>query len=235
MFPSVENSTSDLSTLLTKSKVAKTQTGEGGKSFMRFDFESGDYQFGKEGEDITGEEIVVNTMSFMHGWTLWSNGKPTKKEVHFTEELPVAMDGIGADQPSESRSFEARFSDDADTILVFNTTSYGGKKGADSLLDAIMLKSAGGEAQYLYPVVTLTSESYANAKRGGKLTYNPTFAVKDWMDAEGNLESATAKLDKPKRKTKKAAPVEEIEEIEEIEEVEEVEEAPKKRRRKKAE
>jgi len=211
MFPTVANTTTDLSAMLGQSQVTKTEQGTGGKSFIRFDPDSGDYTFGKEAEDITDEEIVVNTMSFSHGWTLWHNNKPTKREVHFTQPLPTPMDSIvvsekKTDHPEESRSFEARFSDDEDIILSYGTTTYGGKKGSDTLLDAIMLKSAGGEKVFLFPVVKLTSESYANSKRGGKLTFNPIFAIVDWMDAEGNKESDTAKIEKPKgRKAKKAA------------------------------
>jgi hypothetical protein len=201
--------------MLPASQVVETTEGGGGKAFMRFDFESGAHTFGREAEDITDETIVVNLKSFAHGWTLWSNGKPTKSSVSFTQPLPASMPPIGADSPVESRAFEARFEDDNDTVLVFATNSYGGRKGCDTLLDLAKIRAAGGEGEYLYPVVSLTSESYANAKRGGKLTYNPLFKVVDWANEQGEYEGDTPKI---------AAPV-----VEEVAAVEEV--APKKKRR----
>ena len=206
MFPVTENSTTDLSTMLSQSAITPTQTA-GGKAFIRFDFETGDFEFGKDKVDITNEEIAVNTLSFKHGWTLWSNGKPTKKEVHFTQPLPTAMPPIGEDHPKESRAFDAAFTDGDDTILSFGSSSYGGMKGCDALLEEIAAKSAAGEKDFLFPIVKLTSESYANAKRGGKLTYNPKFEVVRWIDQEGNVEGAKAEAI--------AAPVDEAVEVEE--------------------
>jgi len=99
------------------------------------------------------------------------------------------------DQPSESRGFEARFEDDPETVLVFETSSYGGRKGCDNLLNAIRIRSAGGEQEYLFPVVQLSSESY-KAKQGGTI-HNPLFNIVGWMNQEGELEGNTAKLDAP--------------------------------------
>ena len=223
MFPSTQSNTKDLSAALAASKVTSSGAGDGaGKAFVKFDFESGSYIYGRDGVDITGDEIVVNTQSITHGWTLWSGGKPTKIKVSFVEELPAPMPSVGQDFPAEARSFDARFEDDADTVLDFSTNSMGGRKGVDALLDTIKIRSAGGEDNFLFPVVELTSESYANAKRGGKLTYNPKFNIVDWVDAEGIRESATPKL--------AAVKTEAPEEVSEDAPVE----APKKRRRKKA-
>jgi len=218
MFPTTENSTTDLATMLNQSAVTPTQEA-GGKAFIRFEFETGEYSFGKEAVYITDHEVVVNTMTFGHGWTLWSNRKPTKKEVHFTQPLPPAMPSIGDDHPQESRTFDAAFTDEDNTILSFGTTSYGGKKGCDALLAAVSAKAATGEKDFLFPVVKLTSESYANAKRGGKLTYNPLFQVVRWLDKDGNEEGAKAEAI--------AAPVEEAAPVE-------AEEAPVKKKRRTA-
>jgi hypothetical protein len=222
MFPSTQSNTRDLSAALAASKVVSTGAGDAGKAFVKFDFESGSYVYGRDGIDITGDEIVVNTQAIMHGWTLWSGGKPTKVKAHFSDPLPEPPAPIGADFPAEARSFDARFEDDADTVLDFSTNSMGGRKGVDALLATIILRSAGGEKNFLYPVVELDSESYANAKRGGKMTYNPRFTIVDWVDADGIRESATPKL----------AAVPEVEAPEPSEDA--PVEAPKKRRRKKA-
>jgi len=197
MFPTVNNaSIKDLSSALAVSKVQSEGPSNAGKAFIRFDFKTGSYSYGRDQEDITNDNIVVNTSSFVHGWVLWTNGTPNKVQRSFVEELPDPMPGnANGDQPSESRGFEARFEDDPETVLVFETSSYGGRKGCDNLLNAIRIRSAGGEQEYLFPVVQLASESY-KAKQGGTI-HNPVFNIVGWMNQEGELEGNTAKLDAP--------------------------------------
>ena len=192
-FPTTANS---MASMLASSQIAPASSGaEGGKAYMNFDSKSGIHAFGKMREDITGEIVVVNLASFSHGWTLWSNGKPTKVAASFTAPLPEPMAAIGNDQPSEARSFEARFEDDADTVLLFATNTYGGRKGCDTLLDTAKIRAGAGETEFLYPVVELSSENYVNVKQGGALTYNPKFEVIDWANQEGDYESDTPKLE----------------------------------------
>jgi|TARA_R110000803_G_scaffold34015_6_gene74435 hypothetical protein len=205
----------DLAGALTESKVKET-TGLAGFSFMRIDFETGEWSIGQDGDIITNEEILVNTTTIQHGWILWSGGRPEKLMVGFTQELPVPMASIGDDYPSEGRSFQAAIVDDGE-MIAFDTNSYGGRKGVDVLLGKIKAHAAEG-SQHLYPRVKLTSESYANKKRGGKLTYNPTFEIVAWCDEAGVEEG------------KKAAQVED--QSEEVAEEETVEEAPTRQRRK---
>lgn len=186
MFPTTQANITDLSTALKQSKVDQTG-GNAGKAFLKFEFRTGKFFFGRDQEEVTGEKIIVNTHSFVHGWILWHNKQPNKVVRSFVEPLPEPMPAMGNDQPSEARGFEARFEDDDDTIISFETNSYGGRKGADNLLQEVMLKSAGGEEAFLFPVVKLTSESY-EAKQGGVI-HNPIFKVVDWCDIDGNLES----------------------------------------------
>ena len=209
MFPTTQNSTADIQSFVKSFKVAVTPEAGGGKSFVQFDAKTGVWAHGREGEDITGEQIAVNTTTLVHGWTLWHNRKPTKIEVSVTEDLPMPMDSITnpngkVDVPNESRGFEARFTDGDETILSYGGSTYGARKGVDALTGVIAIRSSTEEV-FLYPVVTLTSESYENAHQGGALCFNPVLEIQDWMDGDGNLESATGKL---------AAPEEAIEEAE---------------------
>lgn len=187
-FPTVIDP-SDLSTQLSQSAVQQTSQAAG-VSFLKMDFESGDWLLGQDQDVVTDEEVLVNTASFKHGWILWSGGRPNKNMVGFTFDLPMPMENVGDDYPSEARSFDGALFDDG-TPLVFDTSSYGGRKGADSLLGAVKSHSAEG-SEHLYPLVKLTSESYANSKRGGKLTYNPVFEIIAWCDQEGNKEGPKA-------------------------------------------
>tara|TARA_R110000737_G_C14406401_1_gene455158 strand:+ start:84 stop:464 length:381 start_codon:yes stop_codon:yes gene_type:complete len=100
------------------------------------------------------------------------------------------MESIGEDVPAEARSFQGALVDNGD-MLSFDTNSYGGRKGVDTLLGAIKSHAAEG-SQFLYPKIKLSSESYANKKRGGKLTYNPLFEIVSWFDENGVEESGAA-------------------------------------------
>jgi hypothetical protein len=184
-FPTVMNP-SDLAGQLANSQVQET-SGLAGFSFLKMDFESGEWFCGMEGDDVTGDAILVNTATIQHGWILWSNNRPNKVFTGFSQPLPPPMDPIGEDRPSEARSFQAALCDDGEPVS-FDSNSYGGRKGVDVLLGKIKAKSASG-SQHLYPRVTLTSESYTNSKRGGKLTYNPVFEITAWCDQDGVVET----------------------------------------------
>ena len=187
-FPTVMNAT-DLAGALTQSKIKET-TGLAGFSFLRMDFETGEWSIGQDGDIVTGDELLVNTTTIQHGWILWSGGRPTKSMTSFSQDLPMPMASIGDDFPSEGRSFQAAFVEDGE-MVAFDSNSYGGRKGVDLLLGKIKAHAATG-SQFLYPKVKLTSESYANAKRGGKLTFNPVFEIVEWCDNEGNPEGTKA-------------------------------------------
>ena len=189
-FPSVMNAT-DLSTALAGSQVQET-TGLAGFSFLKMDFESGEWLLGQDAEVVTDELVLVNTTTIQHGWILWSGGRPEKLFVGFSQPLPMAMASIGDDHPSEGRSFQGALSDDGE-MLAFDTNSYGGRKGVDVLLGQIKAHAAEG-SQHLYPLVKLTAESYSNKKRGGKMTYNPLFEVVAWCDDKGVKEEGAAQM-----------------------------------------
>jgi hypothetical protein len=193
-FPAVMNPT-DLSTALAQSQVQET-TGLAGFSFLKMDFESGEWLLGQDADIVTDEEILVNTTTIQHGWILWSGGRPNKSFVGFTQPLPQPMEAIGEDQPSEARSFQGALIDDG-TMLAYDVNSYGGRKGIDVLLGKIKAHSAEG-SKFLFPKVKLASESYANKKRGGKLTFNPVFEIIAWCDNDGNEEGeAPAQVEGP--------------------------------------
>lgn len=206
MFPTTQSSITDLSSALAQSKVHHADNSAAGKAFLKFNFKDGSFTFGRDQEDITGEEIVVNVATFAHGWTLWVNGQPQKVMRSFVEQLPEPMPSVDGNQPSESRGFEARFpEEDDDTILVFETNSFGGRKGADKLLTEVSIRSASGEAEYLYPVVRLTSESYKSKQ--GSTIHNPVFEVVGWMNQDGVRQGETAQVEAPESEPEEETPV----------------------------
>lgn len=182
MFPTT--TTASLSEMLAATKVQPAVSSVG-KSFIKFDFKTGNFFFGRDAEEITGDEIIINTYSIQHGWTLWSNGKATKVSAPFNAAMPAQMESIGQDTPSEARCFEARLLED-DGILVFDTNSYGGRQGVDDLLNQITERAARGESEYLFPQVRLDSNSYT--AKTGNVVFNPKFFITGWVNAEGEKQ-----------------------------------------------
>lgn len=184
MFPTVQVNSKDLATKLQNSRVQSNAQSAAGRAFIKFDFKTGDFFFGRDADCISGEEIVVNTASIAHGWVLWHNGTANKVYKSFADDLPEPMPSMGDDDPTEARAFEARFQDDPDTVLMFETNSYGGRKGVDTLLSELTAQSL-KNPEYLFPVVRLESENY-KAKQGG-IIHNPIFTVTGWMNAAGDM------------------------------------------------
>tara|TARA_R110000744_G_scaffold51511_5_gene110891 strand:+ start:6079 stop:6699 length:621 start_codon:yes stop_codon:yes gene_type:complete len=192
MFPTTNNSSTNLASMLAETKVAESNTSQG-KAFLKFDFKSGDFAYGRDAEEITGETIVINTYSIQHGWTLWANGAPKKVSAPFNAELPEPMAPVDGNSPTESRSFEACFQDDPDTILVFDSNSHGGRTGVNKVLDQIKARAVSGEGEYLFPKVKLSSDSYKSKQ--GATVHNPVFKIVGWLNLDGEEQSSTAKLE----------------------------------------
>ncbi len=202
LFPVAQTSVSSLrNALATNSQVRQTSPANAGKAFLKFDFKNGEYLFGREQQEVTGDIIVINSASFRHGWILWTDNVAKKSMVAFNQALPDQLErNENGEEAVESRSFEARFSDDADTILVFETSSYGGRKGCDNLLSEIQRKAAIND--FVFPVVRLASEHY-KAKKGGTI-YNPIFEVVGWMDVNGQEEGKVSKIAAPSQPAEQA-------------------------------
>ena len=218
-FPTTRVNPADLASALTSSQVNET-AGGAGMAFLKFDYLTGNYSFGLDKDIVTNETICVNTTSIEHGWVLWLDGKPHKAMVPFNAPLPPAMpsreDTQGLQDPSEARGFQARFLDE-DTMMLFEGSSYGVRKGVDALLSSIKLRAATGEEKYLFPIVKLDSDSYLN-KKANRTIYNAYFKIIDWADVDGNKESDTKAIATPTPTSEADAPS--------------AEEAPKRRRRK---
>jgi len=191
-FPVVMSAT-DLAGALAKSQVNETQAG--GVDFLKMEFDSGEWVSGQGGDVCTGEEILIFTPSIRHGWILWTGGRPKKVWARFTEALPPEIDPVTnvkgeVDEASEARGFEAAFVSDR-SMISMDTNSYGGRKGIDALLNTIKVEAARG-GTHLYPLVKLSSESYAGSgMRKGKLNYNPVFEFVAWCDEAGNRAGGT--------------------------------------------
>lgn len=230
--PAVKLSATELANALGHSKVSETGGGGIG-GYLRFAFETGEWTYGRDQEEVTDDTIVVNTAQIGHGWVLWHQGEADKKMVRFNEELPEPMEAIEwvdkqqkkqISEPSQARTFSGVFLDEGQPgePLQFDTNSYGGRQGVDALLAAIKARAASGETD-LFPVVKLSSDSYYN-KAYSKEIHNPVFEIVGWMNEMGE---PAEQAEEPKKVTK--AKAEKAEEPKQDEKP-----APRRRRRRSA-
>tara|TARA_R100001530_G_scaffold13727_6_gene12578 strand:- start:121 stop:885 length:765 start_codon:yes stop_codon:yes gene_type:complete len=178
----------DLAVALGNSQVQETAAG--GISFLKMDFETGEWLLGRDQDIVTGDEILVNTSTIQHGWILWSGGRASKLMTAFNRPIPTPMASQGDAHPKEGRTFQGAMMDDGEP-LAFETNSFGGRKGVDVLLGAIKLHAATG-SKFLYPKVKLASESYLEKKHKNAMVFNPVFQIVAWCDEDANEEQAVA-------------------------------------------
>jgi hypothetical protein len=199
--PTIPSQTS-LAAALSSAQVNEPQ--EGSVLYAKFDFKTGEYMAGKDNEILTEESVIVMTDAFAHGWVCWSGGKPYKIMVNFTEALPPQPAPIGQDFYKEARAIQFK-TVDGEIEAILEGSSYGIKKGVDSLLLEIKKRAADpANADYLYPQVCLESESYKHET--GNLIHNPVFRIEDWCNIDGNPQQAPEPVkvieDAPRRRRK---------------------------------
>lgn len=170
-----------------RTTVAPSVPGEdSGKAFLRFDFQTGKWTCGREQEDVTGLECVVNTASIGHGWTMWVAGKPKKTIAPFDQPIPQPMPAEGTAQPQEARVLAGAFADGSGEFL-FETNSLGGRNSVDAIIKAVITRAQQGHEIFLYPVVILSSSSYTH-KTHGRVINTPAFSILEWADINGVRE-----------------------------------------------
>jgi hypothetical protein len=157
-----------------------------GKVFLRFDFQTGKWTAGKEQEDVTDIECLVNTASIGHGWTMWVAGTPKKAIVPFDQPMPQAMQPEGQVYPQEARVLAGAFADGSGEF-VFETNSLGGRNGVDQVIKQVIIRAQQGHETFLYPVVELSSSSYTH-KTHGRVIHTPVFKILEWADINGVRE-----------------------------------------------
>lgn len=187
MLPAIQANTTSLAARIAQAKRPNPAGSGGMAGFLKFNFNDGSYLFGRDQEDTTGDIVLVNTNTICHGWVLWADGKANKSLATFDQDMPEAPKSIGDNHPSEARAFGGAFVDDGKpgAQFVFETNSYGGRKGVDALISAIIDRVTSGETVYLYPMVRLGSDSYRNKNYMNKLIHNPVFEIVKWCDVNG--------------------------------------------------
>lgn len=246
-FPTVQGMGGSLQAALTeKSKVQFSQGGN--VQHVRYDSYSGDWSYGKDNEDLTGEIVTIITNSFVHGWHLWVDREVTKNMVSFTMDKPekpeAREDRKGKVQTAnEARGFQCIMGGGDDSVqMSWEHSTDGCRRAIDEVLETTMARAL-KEAEYLYPVVKLTHDTpYENSYKDGEMIYPPKLEIVGWRnkdgedappDAERLEDKKYVKEDETVVEDKKTDPTEANEE-EEKEATEETAQRRQRRRRKSA-
>lgn len=247
-FPVVKGMGGNLQEALTTKVKVQTKTA-GNIQHMRYDSYSGEWSFGKDNEDLSGEEVTIITNSIVHGWHRWADQEVFKRMASFLDDLPEKPESVedrkGKTQAaSEARGFQCVLEYEGDvesTQMSWEHSTDGCRRAIDTVLETIMAR-AQSEPEFLYPVVVLKHDKpYENSYKKGEMIYPPMLEIIGWRNAEGeDAPDETAKIEAPK-KTRAAKPKAEPEpepepdpEPEAAEEAPaEAEEKPKRQRRRK--
>ncbi len=202
---------SELAKSLTAAK-SRISRDAGDNPFLRL-IKSGEWVYGADDVEVQeGSLWVINSASLSEGFAAWGKGGSglQGEEMVPMTGTPVVL----TDLPDVGAQWKKQIGfmlyclngDDKGTQVLYKTTSVGGLKAANQLIQNIVdqIKSA---PEAILPIVALETDSYKH-KEYGKI-YTPIFEVKDWTGFDA-IESEVA---------------EEIETAEEVE-AEEVEEEP---------
>ena len=194
--PVIKGSLTDLAASFQAAKVSTADSTPGTLGgFLKFDFKDGSWAFGRDGDDVTGDTVVVNVRSFAHGWKLWAAGKFIENLVSILDPLPEPPVAVDGKYPSEARAFAGAFYDNGKPgeQFTFETNSYGGRKATNDLLNQVYARSHVNPV-HMFPIISLNSDSYKNVKHGSTI-FNPVFAVVGWADEKGAVEDLNARIE----------------------------------------
>jgi hypothetical protein len=168
----------------------------------------GAWELRHSAEDVetlnTGEvSIVINPLSFVHGWMAFSdtNIVLARDVVSIFQPLPAPPSlPEGAKKPAQYYGVDVviLFADGERVQAHLSTMSYGGKKMFAALMKAVA-EQAGVDPVKTYPTVKLANTSYVRPAQAGSpqvRVYEPIASVQPtaWLSV-GDMDSMVAELD----------------------------------------
>lgn len=191
-FPTVAN-VGDLADALQNKVKVKDTSSKAGIQFLKNHYTTGEWSLGAERLDMTGETLIINTQSIMHGWQLWVDSKLEEdKMAPFIQDLPIEPEPVETRNRKgqtetiyarEARSLQGMYEGD---LVEFAGTSHGVLSCIDTLLNAIRARSF-EDKEFLYPEVKLScAEPYENKYKKGEMVHNPVFEIVGWYNMAGD-------------------------------------------------
>jgi len=220
--------TSGLAALATGLKRAQQSAPSvGGKRYLSF--KEGVWRIGKGGDEVNGERVLFNPMTYKTGYTL-IQAKPFKALDEIMLPVTAGMVDVSelekAPQGCEwkfTREIEGRALQGDKLEFIYGTSSYGGNKAMEPVIDEVLARVAEGLI-YFCPIVELNASGYEHGDFNNRWIDTPDLTIVGWADMEGNPEGQEALP--PADEEEPEQPAEEKAETEE-----EADEPPVRRRR----
>lgn len=175
----------DRSKLAVNLRTAK-QVVASGSAFLKMD-KAGVWMFGQDEDEVGDQQLLINPASFTHGYVCWAavgSKKLGEKMVPLGQPAPemgpVPEGGRGWDV---QLGVQMKLLGDGGGIdLLWASASYGGKKEIARIADVIGERLGEPGQGAIYPVVTLSNDSYKHADYGK--IYTPVVNVVKWLTEE---------------------------------------------------
>lgn len=218
-----------LSGLQNVAVISQEAAGPGeGTQFMKFNGKEGYYSYGVEDTEVEEDSLwAINPQSFVHGYQAWVDGELAGEEVVGMNQKPIQKADLPeVDTSGNNRGWQNLLGfqlvcvngEDEGVTCLFKTTSVGGLKGVNTLIQSI-LKQAGENAEASVPVVELGSSSYKHKNKSYGTIHSPVFTIKQWEsldavalsesdeggDDVGGDEEPTTEAPTRKRRTRRSA------------------------------
>lgn len=156
-------------------------------SFMKFT-RFGEWLYGTDDVEAAPDSLwVVHPQSFEHGWIAWGNKENNNHgeklgeiKVLATEPLPLesSLDHVeGSWNQQAAMQMLCLTGMDKDTRVTFNTSSTGGRRLYQKIVQSVIEQITEGKAA-VAPVVKLDKDSYIHTKFGKIFT--PLMTIMEW-------------------------------------------------------
>ena len=222
--------------------VTTVSLGSGDIAFLKM-LKTGSFVYGSDETEVAENSVwAVNPQAFAMGFQAWGlqgssdEGELLGEEMALVSELPVIkgnLPDVGAPwKQMLSMQLACIEGDDKGLVLQYGTTSKGGIKAVNGLMQALVkrIKDPKADGKFV-PVIVLEDEFYKHKKYGR--IYTPIFTIEKWIDladampaAPGETQEDADDYEPPKKASRKKAVAEEVED--EDDDLEE--DAPKPRR-----
>jgi hypothetical protein len=173
--------------------AAASSFSPSGKSYMKFNANTGIYTYGKEEKELTaGSELAVNMKSFALGWICWKDEKveaeimamPFAGQIPITNEADLPDHGPfnAEDGWSKQASVEMKILDTGEDVLL-KLSSSSGVFAMNELLRgyAKELSQQGDDAII---VVSASSNGFMPKEKKYGKKYAPVFEIVEWTTEE---------------------------------------------------
>jgi hypothetical protein len=182
-----------MSSLVTSLETATTVVASttGGMGFLRM-LKDGAWVYGSDdGEVVDGSLWAVNPNSFAMGFQAWDDeGELLGEELALVTEPPILKGNLAKVDGEWKQMLAVQIAciegDDKGAVLKYGTTSKGGIKAINTLMQDLVkrIKDPKADGKFV-PVVELLTDSYKH-KKYGKI-YTPVLQVHRWLDLDDSM------------------------------------------------